>query len=191
MNIRISGQQIDLGPSLQEYAQSRLDEVVRKYMGRFVEASVAFKREGDGFRTDIVVHANGRTSVNASADSADIYRSFDDALSRVAKRLRRHKRWLVEHRSGGPTEASASAEASRPAGRHALLQWDGERLDEAPQESVVIAELDTPVETVTVADAVHLLDLGEEMVLMFRNAGTGSVNVVYRRRDGNIGWIEP
>lgn len=191
MNIRISGQQIDLGPSLQEYAQSRLDEVVRKYMGRFVEASVAFKREGDGFRTDIVVHANGRTSVNASADSADIYRSFDDALSRVAKRLRRHKRWLVEHRSGGPTEAAASAEASRPAGRHALLQWDGERLDEAPQESVVIAELDTPVETVTVADAVHLLDLGEEMVLMFRNAGTGSVNVVYRRCDGNIGWIEP
>jgi len=191
MSIRVSGQQIDLGVALQEYAQDRLEEVVRKYVGRFVDASVAFKRDGDGFRTDVAVRANARTNVNASADSADIYRSFDDALSRIAKRLRRHKRWLVEHRSGESAETSISGMSSRPGSRHALLQWDGERLEEVPQEAVVIAELDTTVETETVADAVRLLDLGEEPVLMFRNAGTGTVNVVYRRRDGNIGWIEP
>ena len=191
MNIRVSGQQINLGSALQDHAQGRLEEIAHKYVGRPVDASVAFKREGDGFRTDIVVRANARTSVNASADSADIYRSFDDALSRIAKRLRRHKRWLVEHRSGGATEPVVSGDGHRPAARHALLQWDGERLDEAPQEAVVVAELDAPVDMVTVADAVRLLDLGEEAALMFRNAGTGAVNVVYRRRDGNIGWIEP
>lgn len=106
-NIRISGQQIDLGAALQDHARARLDEIVSKYFERSIEASVMFKREGDDFRVDIVAHANARTNVGASAQSADIHRAFDEALVRIAKRLRRRKRRLVEHHA----DASRSAES--------------------------------------------------------------------------------
>lgn len=100
MNIRISGQQIDLGAALQDHARKRLSEVAGKYFARAVDAWVVFKRDGDRFKADIAVHANTRTPVNAGADSLDIYRAFDEALLRIAKRLRRHKRWLNDHSSG-------------------------------------------------------------------------------------------
>jgi ribosomal subunit interface protein len=190
-NIRISGQQIDLGAALQDHARKRLPEVAGKYFARAVDAWDVFKRDGDRFKADIAVHANTRTAVNAGADSLDIYRAFDEALLRIAKRLRRHKRWLNDHSSGEKPAVTPPGSGHRAAVRHALVQWDGERHDEAPSDAVVVAELETPVEDATVADAVRLLDLGEEPALMFRNAGTAAINVVYRRTDGNIGWIEP
>jgi len=192
MKFRISGQQIDLGSALQDHVRERLEEVVGKYFDRSIDSSVTFRREAGEFKAEILVHANSRTTVHASAESGDIYRAFDDALIRVAKRLRRHKRWLNEHHRGGETQPPAAAEAESAAGaRHALMSWDGQRNEEAPHEAVVVAELDAPIHEVTVADAVRQLDLGEEPVFVFRNAGTGVFNVVYRRTDGNIGWIEP
>jgi ribosomal subunit interface protein len=195
LNIRISGLQIDLGAALQEHVRTRLSEVVGKYFKHAIDAWVVFKRDGDRFRAEISVHANARTSVNAGADSLDIYRAFDEGLSRIGKRLRRHKRWLTEHASGDRTAASPpsgpAASSRAVTANHALVRWDGERHEEAPDDVVVVAELEAPVQETTVADAVRLLDLGEEPALMFRNAGTAAINVVYRRSDGNIGWIEP
>jgi ribosomal subunit interface protein len=190
MNIRISGQQIDLGAALQDHVRERLAEVAGKYFDRPIEATVTFKRVAGEFKSEVLVHANSRTTVNASAESGDIYRAFDDALIRVAKRLRRHKRWL-EGRRGSEALPPERPQAERDASsRHSLMSWDGEKNEEAPHEAVVVAELDTPIHDVTVADAVRMLDLGEEPVFVFRNAGTGAFNVVYRRVDGNVGWIE-
>ncbi len=190
MNIRISGQQIDLGAALQDHVRERLAEVAGKYFDRPIEATVTFKRVAGEFKSEVLVHANSRTTVNASAESGDIYRAFDDALIRVAKRLRRHKRWL-EGRRGSEALPPERPQAERDASsRHSLMSWDGEKNEEAPHEAVVVAELDTPIHDVTVADAVRMLDLGGEPVFVFRNAGTGAFNVVYRRVDGNVGWIE-
>ncbi len=190
MNIRISGQQIDLGSALQDHVRQRLEEVVGKYFDTSIEAFVTFKREGESFKADLLVHANSRTKVNASAEAGDVQRAFDDALIRMAKRLRRHKRWLADHRSRDVLSTTPTTANRSSAARHALMRWD-EESEEAPYDAVVIAELDTAMQDVTVADAVRLLDLGEEPVLVFRNAGTAAFNVVYRRVDGNIGWIEP
>ena len=190
MNIRISGQQIDLGAALQDHVRERLAEVAGKYFDRPIEATVTFKRVAGELKSEVLVHANSRTTVNASAESGDIYRAFDDALIRVAKRLRRHKRWL-EGRRGSEALPPERPQAERDASsRHSLMSWDGEKNEEAPHEAVVVAELDTPIHDVTVADAVRMLDLGEEPVFVFRNAGTGAFNVVYRRVVGNVGWIE-
>ena len=149
-----------------------------------------FKREGTGVQARIVVDASARARFNASAASDDAYRAFDQVLDRVAKRLRRHKRWLADHRAGPDAATFASGTDGPARARHSLMQGDGERNDEAPKDAVVVAELDTPIVMLTVADAARMLDLGEEPAFVFRNASTEAVNIVYRRIDGNVGWIE-
>jgi ribosomal subunit interface protein len=108
LNIRISGLQIALGAAFQERVHMRLSEVVSKYFAHAIDAGVAVSRDGDRFKANICVHANTRTMVNAGGEALDIYRAFDEALSRIAKQLRRHKRWLSEHALGNhPAEPPA------------------------------------------------------------------------------------
>lgn len=174
MQLSVSGKQIDVGEPLRAHVGRRMASGVGKYFDRAIEAQVQFSRARHLFRTDISVHAGRGVAVQAHGEADDIFAAFDTAADRVEKRLRRYKRRLIDHRADKPEPAAAAAPA--PA--------DG-------AEPVTIAETTAPIDTLTVSEAVKRLELGESPVLLFRNSGHGRLNVVYRRGDGNIGWLDP
>ena len=140
-----------------------------------------FEREGSGYRADCTVHLDTGIVLQASANEQEAKPSFDAAADRIEKRLRRYKRKLKDHHATEPREA-------------AYVVFSSTEEDEELHEDfspVVIAETSTNLKTMTVGMAVMQLDLIEAPVVMFRNAGNGHVNVVYRRADGHIGWVDP
>lgn len=185
MRTQISGQQIDIGDALRTHVGDRLAQGVAKYFDHPLEASVNFAREGEGFGCTVSVHIYSGLTMFAEGASGDIYASFDQAADRMEKRLRRHKRRLKDHKGKGPAE---DAEA-----RSFIIDADAEESDEADgaAEPAIIAESPASVSTLRVGDAVMRLDLSGEPLLLFRNAGHGGLNVVYRRTDGHVGWIDP
>ncbi len=188
MQITVTGKQLDVGDSLREHIEGRLVDAVAKYFEQALEASVVFSVSAKGrlIRADISVHAGRNIRMQGRAEAADAYAAFDAALERIAKRLRRYKRRLREHRKGATDDAL-------PALKSVIADYDADRAEEdaADSQPVVIAEMATVIETMTVSEAVMQMDLVETSALMFRNSAHGGLNVVYRRRDGNIGWIDP
>ena len=191
MQIMVSGKQLDVGEALRGHVEDKLSALVTKYFGRPIDASCTFSREAHLYRTDCGVHFGANLVVQVHAMADEIYASFDVALERLEKRLRRWKRRLKDH------HANHRAEPATPAQSYVLApeaedtveeEADGTAPDGAP---VVIAETRTNIETLSVREAVMRLDLGDLPALMFRNGADGGLNVVYRRQDGNIGWIEP
>jgi ribosomal subunit interface protein len=190
MKLIISGKHIDVGDALRSHVTERLGLVVGKYYDRPIDATVTFSRQAHLFRTDCTVHFGAGLLVNAHSDGTEIYASFDGAAERIEKRLRRYKRRLKDHHN-------AAKRAVEPAFNYTLAaqadddEAEEQHLDGANGTPLVIAESDSQIETLTVSEAVMRLDLGEHPAMMFRNSANGGLNVVYRRPDGNIGWIEP
>ncbi len=190
MKLIISGKHIDVGDALRTHVTERLSALVGKYYDRPIDATVTFSRQAHLFRTDCTVHFGAGLLVNSHGEGTEIYASFDGAAERVEKRLRRYKRRLKDHHNG------AAKRTVEPAFDYILApQADDEaeepHVDGANGTPLVIAESDAQIETLTVSEAVMRLDLGEHPAMMFRNSANGGLNVVYRRPDGNIGWIEP
>eukprot|EP01012_Entosiphon_sulcatum_P022778 TRINITY_DN27764_c0_g1_i1.p2 TRINITY_DN27764_c0_g1~~TRINITY_DN27764_c0_g1_i1.p2 ORF type:complete len:219 (+),score=26.88 TRINITY_DN27764_c0_g1_i1:78-734(+) len=188
MKLIISGKQIDIGEALRTHVTERLGVVIGKYYDSPIDATVTFSREAHLFCTDITVHFGAGLTVVAEGDGTEIYASFEAAAERIEKRLRRHKRRLKNHHHG-------AVRTLEPALAY-ILSPEPEESDEAsaPQGNdypLVIAENEAEIETLTVSEAVFRLDLGAHPAMMFRNRANGGLNVVYRRPDGNIGWIEP
>jgi ribosomal subunit interface protein len=189
MQVAVTGKQINVGDALRGHVETSLADSVSKYFDKAIEASVVFSREGKGkqFRSDISVHVGRNIQVQGHAESGDAYAAFDSALDRIAKRLRRYKRRLRDH---GKT---AAGQAAILAQQYVLAAIDGDE-EEEPTEGdrpVVIAEMTTPVDTLTVGEAVMRMDLGNLDALVFHNRAHGGINVVFRRSDGHIGWIDP
>ncbi len=185
MQILVSGKQLDVGDALRTHVDERLQSGVAKYFSNSLDAYVVFSREGQGYRADCSVHVGQGIHAQARAEAADIYQAFDHALERLEKRLRRNKRRLRGHHGN---------ERPAPDGYMAqnyVLRAEPEE-EEAPEEfqPVIVAEHTTDIHRRSVGEAVMQLDLAEQPVLMFRNAGNGHLNVVYRRPDGHIGWID-
>jgi ribosomal subunit interface protein len=190
MQLTVTGQQIDVGESLRTHAEAMLAGMVDKYFGHAIEASVVFSRESRAMiRSDISVHVHRGLVLRGHAVAAEAYAAFDAASERLAKRLRRHKRRIREdhhtHRSRQDVVLTAAQQ----------YVLSGE-MDEAAEETVhdaptVIAEMKTDIESLTVSQAVARLDLGDLPALLFRNSGHGGLNMIYRRPDGNIGWVDP
>lgn len=194
MQLSVSGKQVDVGDALRGHVEERLIAAISKHFDRAIEAQVQFSREGPLIRTDISVHARSGIQLRGHATADDIRISFDQASDRVVKRLRRFKRRLVGHHpshQGAPETLETTARQVVLAGQGDEESEDGE--GEAPDTGapVTIAETTTPIHTLTVSDAVMRMELAELPVLMFRNSAHGGLNVVYRRGDGNIGWIDP
>ncbi len=194
MQLSVSGKQVDVGDALRGHVEERLIAAISKHFDRAIEAQVQFSREGHLIRTDISVHAGSGILLQGHATADNIRISFDQASDRVVKRLRRFKRRLIDHH---PSH-QAAPETPETAAREVVLAGPGEeeREDgegEAPDTGapVTIAETTTSIQTLTVSDAVMRMELAELPVLMFRNSAHGGLNVVYRRDDGNIGWIDP
>jgi ribosomal subunit interface protein len=197
MQLSVSGKQVDVGEALRSHVEERLIAAISKHFDRAIEAQVQFSREGHSIRTDISVHAGSGIQLRGHATADDIWISFDQASDRVVKRLRRFKRRLIDHH-----QHPATPETPETTARQMVLAGPGDEEEsedgedgegEAPDTGapVTIAETTTTIHTLTVADAVMRMELAELPVLMFRNGAHGGLNVVYRRDDGNIGWIDP
>ncbi len=183
MDISIKGKQLDVGDAMRGYAEDQLNSAVSKYFDKALDATVILSRDGHMFRAEISVHAGRGMVMQGGARAGDPYPAFDGALDRITKRLRRYKRRLRDHHKGrGATE-------TLPA-QYSIIATEDEDLAVEDQPTIV-AEMPHEIATLTVGEAVMRLDLAENPVMMFRNSATDGLNVVYRRADGNIGWIDP
>ena len=188
MEITVSGKQVDLSDALRTRVWDHLDVIASKYFDHALEAHVTFSRARSFFTCDINVHAGRGLTLRGEGEAADANTAFDDAAEHIAKRLRRYRRRVNEH-------ARDSANRDRPeaARQYTLRQDDAADAGGANGEAhaTVIAEQATEISRLSVSEAVMRMDLADQPVLMFRNSTTGELNVVYRRSDGNIGWIDP
>ena len=184
MGLRISGKSIDIGDSLRARVEERIALAVGKYVDRGYDANVTVEREGSGFRSDCTIHLDTGIVLRGEGKNQDAYQSFDVAAERIEKRLRRYKRKLKEHR-GTPRGEEI------PAATYVIAAPDEDIEAAVDDKPVVIAEEATSLATMSVGHAVMAMDLADAPVMVFRHAVHGGINVVYRRRDGNIGWIDP
>ena len=184
MQITVTGKQVDVGDALRGHVEDRITAGAEKYFGNPIDAQVVFSREGSLHRVDCSVHVGAGIHVEAHAAAEDAYASFDTAAERVEKRLRRYKRRLRNHHKSAPVEMVEAPSY--------VLSSEEEHEDQSDDvQSVIVAESTTDIPTVSVSEAVMRLDLTNVPVLMFRNSAHGGLSVVYRRDDGNFGWIDP
>ncbi|MDH5189047.1 MAG: ribosome-associated translation inhibitor RaiA [Rhodospirillaceae bacterium] len=184
MDITVNSKQMDVGESLRSHSENNLNDAVSKYFDRAIDATVTFsKASHDFFGVEITVHAGRGLTVHGHGEASDAYPAFDQALERVAKQLRRYKRKLVSHHQKTDEESS-------PANYAILATLEVEEIAEEDNPTI-IAEMAHDIVTLSVSEAVMRLDLGNLPVVMFKNGTHGGLNVVYRRTDGNVGWIDP
>ncbi len=189
MALRVSGKNIDIGDALRGRIEDKVAEIVAKYFDGGYEGHVTVEPEGTAFRTECSLHLDTGATIKTTALDHDAHQSFDGAADRLERRLRRYKSRL---RSGRVAEARlASNEAAVAAAAFVLAS--PEEHDDVPVDysPLVVAETATKVKTMTVGMAVLELDLSEAPVVVFRNAAHGGINVVFRRPDGNVGWVDP
>ena len=187
MRYQISGKQIDIGNALQTHVKTDLGSVLEKYAGRPTDANVVFSKSGHEYVCESVVHLSTGLTAQANAHATEIYAAFDGCLEKMDKQLRRYKRRLKDHHR----ERSQPVELS-DAGSYILAPTD--ESGEADQDTVnamIIAETETKILSLSAGEAVMQMELANAPVLVFRNEKHGGINVVYRREDGNIGWVDP
>jgi ribosomal subunit interface protein len=188
LRYQISGRQIDIGEALQSHVQTELGAVFEKYAGRPTDASVVFSRDAHEFVCEATVHLSTGLTTAAKGHATEIYAAFDQCAQRMEKQLRRYKRRLKDHHRARPEPVEVLGGSSY------ILAASEESEDQeaADLQPIIIAEMETRIPSLTVGEAVMQMELAGALVLVFRNEKKGSgVNVVYRREDGNIGWIDP
>ncbi len=186
MHLTVKGKQLDVGDALRSHIADSLTGVFGKYFGNPIEATVILSREAHLYRAQVSVHVGRGILLQGQADADQPYAAFDMAAEKVAKRLRRYKRRLRDHhRSEIETQRAQHYVLAPEPEEHAE---DAVELDGKP---AVIAELVSEIPTLSVSEAVMRLDLADEGAIMFRNLAHGGLNMVYRRADGNVGWVDP
>lgn len=187
MDIRVSGHQMTTGEALQTHAQDRLTAIVDKYFSRALSSHVTFgKAPAGAFRCDIVTHVMQGLILKGAAIAHDAHVALDQAAEKIDKQLRRYKRRINDRH-----EQTAYAAKTEEAAYTIFVEPEQEVEEVTVDAPVVIAETRVDVPEATVSDAVMMLDLRNTNALLFKNAGTGKHNMVYRRGDGSIGWVEP
>jgi ribosomal subunit interface protein len=196
MTLRISGKSISIGEALRDRVSERTEEVLRKYFDGNYSGHITLSKDGFGFRTDCALHLDSGITLEADSNATDAYSSADQALLMMEKRLRRYKSRLKDRSARKAYAASA-----------ALAEIDAPTLDapsyviEAPAHdgeddvdsynAVIIAEATTSLKRLSVSEAVMELDLTGAACMVFQHGSSGRVNIIYRRTDGNIGWVDP
>jgi ribosomal subunit interface protein len=207
MQVTVTGRHLDVGDALRTHVETGLDTAVGKYFDRAIDSAVTFTKTGTFFHVDVAVHVGRGITVRGEAEANDPYVAFNGASEHIAKRLRRHKRRLRDHHND-----QVRAVETMQADQYILSQSD---YDDAPDagpnygliggandgqdndaaakdaEPVVVAEMQTEISTLTVEEAVMRMDLENVPAVMFRNISHGGLNMLYRRPDGNIGWVDP
>jgi len=187
MRYQISGKQIDIGTALQTHVKSELDEVVKKYAERPTDANVIFSRDAHEFVCEATVHLSTGLTAQAKAHDTEIYAAFDGCRDKMEKQLRRYKRRLKDHHRDRPEPVELFGASSY------ILASNEQAAESEPEtlQPIIVAEMETKIQSLTVGEAVMQMELANENVLVFRNDSSGALNVVHRREDGNIGWIDP
>ena len=188
MDIRVSGHQIETGAALQEHVNERLSAIVEKYFNRAISSQVTFgKAPANAFSCDIVTHVMQGLILKAHGVAQDAHQALDQAAEKIDKQLRRYKRRLQDRH-----EQAEFAAAQEEAGYRILAAPDANAEEvEVLDSPMIIAETTADIPEASVADAVMMLDLRDTNAMLFKNAGTGRHNMVYRRTDGSVGWVEP
>ncbi|MEA2980828.1 MAG: hypothetical protein QOF09_2651 [Alphaproteobacteria bacterium] len=190
MSFRVSGKNIEVGEALRERISARVLEALEKYFDGGFSGHVTVGKEAFGFRTECVVHLDSGIVLRSDSMAADAYLSADQAADNLEKRLRRYHRRLKDYHGNGRVPDDVPA-IEAPSYVIATPGDDGEEEDAATFNPVIIAESTTALRQLSVSEAVTELDMTGVAVMVFRHAGHGRVNVVYRRADGNVGWIDP
>ncbi|MCI4590880.1 ribosome-associated translation inhibitor RaiA [Sphingobium sp. BYY-5] len=195
MDIRVSGHQVETGDALKQHVIDRLEAMAEKYFSRTISAQVTFRKAPHGaFHCDIVSHVMTGLILKGAGEAQEAHPAFDQAAERIEKQLRRYLRRLKDRSS-----QAAAAEAQRANG-YSVDQIDGagytifaalDEEEEAADAPLIVAETKVDIPQASVSDAVMMLDLRNTNALLFVNAGTSAYNMVYRRHDGTIGWVEP
>lgn len=182
--VKINGKHMDVGEALSQRIDERISGAVDKYFGHGFSGQVTMEKAGSTFSADCTVHLDSGVTLEAAGSANDAHSAFDSAAERLEKRLRRYKRRLKDHHgqtAAPPMDASYTVmEAPEP---------EEEIADDF--QPVIVAESSTPVRTQTVAMAVMQLDMTDQPCIVFKNAASGEINVVFRRKDGHIGWVDP
>jgi len=204
MQLSVTGKQTEIGETLRRHVEASLGSILEKYFKTAIEAHVIVSKEAHLSRAEISIHIGRGIVVNARASASEAYLAFDAAADRLAKQLRRYKRRLRDHHAKGREPAGAGERAMdyvlAPIGEDEaeVAEVDGGEAEVENAETgaangapAVIAEMSTDLPSLTVGEAAMRMDLAEAPVLLFRNRSHGELNLVYRRTDGNIGWIDP
>jgi len=193
MQLKVSGKQVDLSDALRVHVTRNMDTITNKYFDHALEANVTFSKARSFFTCDINLHAGRGVTVRGEGEAADAHAAFDDAAEHIAKRLRRYRQRVNDH-----ARDVTPRNKPEPGRQYILRDEDSPANSEANGRSetdglsaTIIAESETSIETLSVRDAVMHMDLAFQQMLMFRNCKNGQLNVVYRRSDGHIGWINP
>lgn len=187
MRYQISGMHIDIGQALQTHVKNELNDAVTKYAERPTDANVVFSKSGHEYVCETTIHLSTGLTAQAKASDSEIYAAFDSCCGKMEKQLRRYKRRLKDHHKDRPNPVELMEASSY------ILASDDENEDSEPDslQPIIIAEMETKIPSISVGEAVMQLELSGASFLVFKNEGKQSVNVVYRRDDGNVGWIEP
>src|SRR3954470_18249720 len=187
MDIRVSGHQVDTGDSLRTHVNDRMQSLAEKYFSRSISAHVTFGSGPHGFFTcDIVAHVMQGVILKGSGQGSEAHPAFDQAADRIETQLRRYMRRLKDRYSTQALPGTIEADAG-----YTVFQSAAEEEELDGEHPPVIAETRVDVPETSVSDAVMMLDLRNTNALLFKNSGTGAFNMVYRRGDGTIGWVEP
>ncbi len=196
MDLTVHGKQIDVGAALRTHVQEKIEDLNQKYFNHSTFATVTFSKEGHGklIKSHISIQLGRNILIVADATEADPYIAFDAAAQKAGKQLRRYKRRLRDHHDR--LEQTPESEITKA--RDYVLAMEGETANndneishEVGEDPVIIAEMSTDIQTMSVSEAVMRMDLAGQPALLFRNASHQGLNVVYRRPDGNVGWIDP
>ena len=186
MDVRVANHQVETGDSVKEHAIERIEAITEKYFARAIGANVTFgKGPQNDFTCDIVAPAAQGVVLKASHRAATAQIAFEAAADKIEKQLRRYAKRLRERKPGNDVAPRIEANAG-----YTVFAGAGEE-QEAPASPTIVAETHVDIPDSTVADAVMLMDLRNTTALMFRNSKTGEFNMIYRREDGNVGWVEP
>jgi ribosomal subunit interface protein len=187
MQYQISGKQIDVGEALRTHVRTELGGVVGKYAGRPTDATVIFSKSAHEFVCEATVHLSTGLSAQAKAQATEIYGAFDKCNDKMDKQLRRYKRRLKDHHKDREQPVEHSGASSY------ILAASEDSTESEPEslQPMIIAEMEAKIPSLSVGEAVMQMELAGAPVLVFRNDGNKGINVVYRRDDGNIGWVDP
>ena len=187
MRYQITGKQIDIGEALKVHVQQELEDVVKKYAERPTDAHVVFSKDSSAFTCEAIVHLSTGLTAQARAQAHEIYAAFDKCCEKMEKQLRRYKRRLKDHHR----ERAEPVELSGASSYILASETEGEDSEPESLQPIIVAEMETKIPSLSVGEAVMQMELAGVPVLVFRNEGKNGLNVVYRRDDGNIGWIDP
>jgi len=188
MRYQVSGIHIDIGDALRERVEADLSEVVRKYAERPTDAIVVFSKDSTEFVCEATVHLSTGLTTQAKAHAFDIYECFGQCCEKIEKQMRRYKRRLKDHHRDRENPVESLLASS-----YILAGSDVESEEPEPEtlQPIIVAEMKTKINSLSVGEAVMQMELGNAPVLVFKNVRNNGLNVVYKRDDGNIGWIDP